>query len=154
MRMSIIGFNPPGKEFCRPDGSPMVNVHVGVQRRRDPDALVRADSTDARWDVDVDVVGDDADIDFRGPVVQGKRGDRFVYLIWGEVHSGGEFEMFRRAKLMLNRIDRDVLARARVVDHIAVRVDMTGDDGGPRCARVDPPAIEWSVPGAADAGSG
>jgi len=44
--------------------------------------------------------------EFRGPAVQGKRGDRFVYLTWGNV----------------------------------------GADGHPRCARVDPPAVLWTVP--------
>ncbi|MGF1599269.1 MAG: DUF5990 family protein [Acidimicrobiales bacterium] len=24
-------------------------------------------------------------------------------------------------------------------------VDLTGDDGSPRCARVDPPAITWTI---------
>ena len=97
VRISIIGFNLPGSVFCRPDGSLMANVHVGVQHRRDPDALVRADSTEARWAADVDVIERNEQIDFRGPLVQGKRGDRFIYLTWGEVHAGNEFEMFRRA---------------------------------------------------------
>jgi hypothetical protein len=146
LRISIVGYNLPGSVFCRPDGSPMSDVHVGIQIRRDPAELVRADHTEARWDVDLDVVERDGQIDFRGPVVQGQRGDRFVYLTWGEVHPGNQFEMFRRAKLMLNRIDPDALDSARVGGHIVARVDLTGRDGGPRCARVDPPAIVWSVP--------
>ena len=54
--------------------------------------------------------------------------------------------MFRRAKLMLNRIDASVVGSALDAERLLARVDLTGDDGGPRCARVDPPAIEWSVP--------
>lgn len=145
VRITIVGFNPPGCEFCRPDGSMMTNVHVGVQQGREPTGLVRADTEPTRWEVDVDLVDHDGDLDFRGPAVQGKRGDRFVYLTWGELGASEDFEMFRRAKLMLNRIDGTIVEAARAADHMVARVDLTDGDGGPRCARVDPPAISWSV---------
>jgi len=124
----------------------MSNVHVGVQLRREPVDLARADAAEVRWGIDVDVMVHDGDLDFRGPVVQGRRGERFVYLTWGEVHPGGAFEMFRRAKLMLNRIDPDLVRSALGADGLEARVDLTGTDGGPRCVRVDPPAIVWSAP--------
>ena len=124
----------------------MSNVHVGVQVRREPVDLARADVAEARWGIDVDVVDHDWDLDFRGPVVQGRRGERFVYLTWGEVHPGGGFEMFRRAKLMLNRIDPGLVRAGLGADGLEACVDLTGSDGGPRCARVDPPAIVWSAP--------
>jgi hypothetical protein len=149
VRISIRGVNLPGCVFCRPDGSVMSNVHVGVQVRRDPAQLVRADESEARWDLDVDVVESAEHLDFRGPVVHGKRGERFIYLTWGDVGLNNEFEMFRRAKLMLNRVDHDVIRSSVAADHLLARVDLTGGDGGPRCARVDPPAIEWSI-GASD----
>ena len=57
------------------------------------------------WTVDVEVVRTDGALDFRGPAVQGRRGERFVYLTWGNVDADGGFEMFRRAKLMLDRIE-------------------------------------------------
>ncbi len=123
----------------------MSNVHVGVPLRREPVDLARADCVEVRWNIDVDVVDHDGDLDFRGPLVQGRRGDRFVYLTWGELHSGGGFEMFRRAKLMLNRIDPGLVQTALKANGLEARVDLTGSDGGPRCARVDPPAIEWSA---------
>ena len=145
MRVSISGTNLPGRTFWRADGTPMNNVHVGVQRRLDPDSLVRADAHRARWDITVDVVDRNGWIDFRGPEVQGKPGDRFVYLTWGEVRSDESFEMFRRAKLMLNRVEPDLIESARTAGTLMADIDLTGDDGGPRCARVDPPAIIWSV---------
>ena len=123
----------------------MQNVHVGVQVRREPWEIVRADAADARWDVEIDVVDRGGHIDFRGPAVQGKRGERFVYLTWGDVGRDDEFEMFRRAKLMLDRVDPSLLERARRAGELVARVDLTDGRGGPRCARVDPPAIEWSV---------
>jgi hypothetical protein len=145
MHVDIMGVNLPGREFCRPDGSLMTNVHVGVQEGRNPAQLVRADAPEAHWHLEVDLVRKDGEVDFRGPAVQGKRGERFIYLTWGEVSSTGAFEMFRRAKLMLHRIDRILIDNAAQTGRLAAKIDLTGGDGGPRCARVDPPAIEWSV---------
>lgn len=145
MRLSIVGTNLPGRTFCRVDGTPLTNVHVGVQRRRDPVSLVRADADEARWDLTIDVVDRADSIDFRGPEVQGKSGDRFVYLTWGELGSAGRFEMFRRAKVMLNRVEPDLIESARTSGILVADIDLTGDDGGPRCARVDPPAITWTI---------
>jgi hypothetical protein len=130
MRLVIEGHHLPGRS-C---GS-HVDVHVGVQVRRDPRQLVAADAESARWEVEVEVLDRDGEIDFRGPAVQGRRGERFVYLTWGE---GAEtFTMFRRAKLML----------ADVPDPSAVRVTasvhLTDEQGMPRCARLRPPALTW-----------
>jgi hypothetical protein len=122
----------------------MRNVHVGIQVRRDPTELVRADAAEAHWVLPIEVAVREGQLDFRGPAVQGALGDRFVYLTWGNV-DGNHFQMFRRAKLMLNRIDQTVVRTAVETDHLSARVDLTGKDGGPRCARVDPPAIEWSA---------
>jgi hypothetical protein len=146
VQVSIRGVNLPGRLFCRPDGSMMDNVHVGVQIRRAPEQLVKADSSEARWHIDVDVVESAGEFDFRGPVVHGNRGERFLYLTWGNVGLNNEFEMFRRAKLMLNRVDPDIIRSAVDAGQLHARVDLTGGDGGPRCARVDAPAIEWSAP--------
>ncbi|MDW3216737.1 MAG: DUF5990 family protein [Ilumatobacteraceae bacterium] len=145
MRVSMVGTNLPGRTFCHADGTPMNNVHVGVQQRREPVSLVRADADRARWDISVDVVDRNGSVDFRGPEVQGKTGDRFVYLTWGEVGPDGSFEMFRRAKLMLNCVEPDLIESARTGGTLVADIDLTGHDGGPRCARVDPPAVSWSV---------
>jgi hypothetical protein len=126
----------------------MENVHVGVQVRRDPWGLVPGDRADASWTVDVDVVDRDGARDFRGPAVQGKRGDRFLYLTWGNVDADGGFEMFRRAKLMLDRIDPALIDDAVGAGCLAARVELSDNRGAPRCSRVDAPAIEWSVAGA------
>jgi hypothetical protein len=145
VRVVISGFRPPGRSFCPPDGSTMENVHVGVQLRRDPWGLVPADRADPSWELDVEVVRRDGAYDLRGPAVQGRRGERFLYLTWGDVAADGSFEMFRRAKLMLDRIDPLVLGAAVAGSGLAAHVELTDERGGPRCARVDPPAIEWSA---------
>ena len=122
-------------------------MHVGVQIKRDPAALVRADAPSARWDLDVEVVttGDDGR-DYRGPAVQGKRGERFIYLTWGNVARPGEFEMFRRAKLMFDRIDRSLVDEAQKSgEALVATVRLTDHKGAPTCARLDPPTINWTV---------
>lgn len=85
-------------------------------------------------------------LDFRGPAVHGKRGDRFIYLTWGNVGPDNVFEMFRRAKLMLDRVEAHLMEAAGEAGFLRAEVNLTGGDGGPRCARVDPPAVTWSVP--------
>jgi len=145
VRIVITGIHPPGRSFCRPDGSVMDNVHVGVQAAREPSQLIRADASEMRWEVEVSVVRTNGSLDFRGPPVQGKRGDRFIYLTWGHVGPDDTFEMFRRAKLMLDRVGPDLIELAVTTGRLDATVDLTGEDGGPRCARVDPPAITWSV---------
>jgi hypothetical protein len=134
----------PGRVFCEHQ-----NVHVGVQVRRDPDGLVPGDARSASWDVEVGLVVDrDGAIDFRGPAVHGTRGERFLYLTWGDVGDGGTFEMFRRAKLMLHRIEPSLVREADRQDvALVATVELTDERGGPRCARVVPPAIIWSVSG-------
>ena len=116
----------------------MENVHVGVQIGRDPAQLVRADQSETRWEVDIAIVRKEGVLDFRGPAVQGKRGDRFVYLSWGNVSAGDEFEMFRRAKLMLDRVEPGVIESAVKTGCLAARVDLTGNDGAPAALESTP----------------
>ena len=132
----------PGRRFASYD-----DVHVGIQVRREAAEMVPADAPTARWEAEIrriDGAGDTGR-DWRGPVVQGKRGDRFVYLTWGARRPSGAFEMFRRAKLMLDRIDPSVLDAVGDDGVLAAEVSLTDERGGPRCARVDPPAIRWSA---------
>ena len=88
MRIVIECRNLPWRRF-----ESHANVHVGLQERRDPVGLVPGDAPSAQWAVDVAVVGSAGDRDFRGPAVQGKRGERFVYLTWGDVAAHGAFAM-------------------------------------------------------------
>lgn len=131
MLLVIEGWNLPGTE-C---GSHR-DVYVGLQVGREPTDLVPADAAGARWDVQIELVQKDGQPDFRGPAVQGKRGERFVYLTWVG-RSGDAFEMFRRAKLMLSDLP-DTSDGS-----ITARVDLTDDRGLPRCARLKPPALTW-----------
>ena len=145
--MVIDGFDLPGRTFWDPDGHRLNDVRVGVQVGQEPHDLVPGDALAARWELDVGVVaGSDASVDFKGPAVHGKRGDRFLYLTWGNVDDDGLFQMFRRAKLMLNRIDRELVTTAERRQRPLVAIVRLRDaNGAPRCARVDPPDLEWSL---------
>ena len=122
---------------------PRDDVHVGIQLKREPTELVRGDAQRARWTLDVDVIEHPDGVDFRGPAVQGRRGERFVYLTWGNVGDDGTFAGFRRAKLML----ADVIPFLEDgQQRLIATVDLTDSRGGPSCARLKAPALAWSVP--------
>jgi Family of unknown function (DUF5990) len=132
MRVVIKGHRFPGRT-CGPHH----NVHVGLQVGSRPDGLVPGDATEARWTTDVRVIETEDGRDFSGPAVQGRRGERFLYLTWGEL-AGNDFAMFRRAKLML-----DDLPRTDECDEVSVLVELTDPQGGPICARVKEPVAHW-----------
>ena len=137
MRLRIEGHHLPGRR-C----GPYDEVHVGLQVGGDPVDLVPGDAASASWETDLTVVASPRDPapDVRGPAVQGRRGARFAYLTWGST-AGGGFEMFRRAKLMLDGVP--VLSGGEP-GTVTARVHLTDDDGMPRCARLCEPAVEWS----------
>jgi hypothetical protein len=142
LRIRIEGSNLPGGAFCEHQ-----HVHVGVQCRAEAVDLVPGDAARADFEFDVDVLpAADGGWDFRGPYVHGKRGERFLYLAWGDRPPGGEFAMFRRAKLHLSCLDAHLVASAAEPgQHLVARLALTDGRGGPRCASVRPPAIDWSA---------
>ena len=140
VQVVIRGRQLPGRSFS--GDRTWDNVHVALQVGRDPAGLVPGDAESATWRAEVTVVERDGLRDFRGPAVQGKRGERFLYLTWGQIDSAGDghrFTMFRRAKLMLD----DVPALATMPATVIASVALTDDLGGPRCGRLKPPAVTW-----------
>lgn len=145
MRVVVEGYDLPGARFCDRDGAEFDGVHVGVQVGREPFDLVSGDAASARWELDVDVVRNrDGALDFRGPAVHGRRGERFLYLTWGRVHDG-TFDMFRRAKLMLGAVDPHLVETAADGRSLVGTVRLTDACGGPRCARIGAPDLVWRV---------
>jgi uncharacterized protein DUF5990 len=130
MRIVIKGHALPGRR-C----GPYDNVHVGLQVGSRPEGLVPGDASAAEWSTDVRVICHDDGRDFRGPAVHGKRGERFLYLTWGE-YDGRDFAMFRRAKLMLDDLPADS-------GEVVVEVGLTDADGMPSCARLREPVVRW-----------
>lgn len=141
MRVRIEGHHLPGRHFVS-DGEQLDNVHVALQVKADPFEPVPGDSISAIWRFDVTVIRSAGDLDYRGPAVHGRRGERFLYLTWGEVATE-TFMMFRRAKLMLSDLTSDDLPGDGGT--LVARVHLTDDLGGPRCARLRAPVIEWAV---------
>jgi hypothetical protein len=140
MKLRIEGSSLPGSSCGpspeRPEGHH--NIHVAVQRRNKPKelfGLTRADAPAAAWTLEVDD-------DLRGPYVQGKRGEEFVYLSWGVVDDAGNFEMFRRAKLKLNLIDPQIVDAARKSGALVGKLGLTDEKGNPACATVN---VEWNA---------
>lgn len=140
MRVRIHGHHLPGATCGAYHG-----VQVGLQRRREVVELHPADVEAVTWEFDADVqVRPDGTPDVRGPFVHGRPGDRFLYLCWVATGAGTSATPagFRRAKLMLDVVDPDLLAAdATLVGELG----LTLPDGTPVCAAVRPPRITWSA---------
>ncbi len=142
LRVQIAGQNLPGRQFdCYQE------VHVGIQCRSEVIDLVPGDAPEASFCPAVDIQPDATGAyDFRGPYVHGKRGERFLYLSWGNVAEDGAFAMFRRAKLHLSAIDpHDVAHAVETGATLAGHLELSDGKGGPLCASVRPPRIAWRV---------
>lgn len=150
VRLRIEGHHLPGRH-C----GPYDDVHVALQVGRDPVGPVPGDAASAVWETVLAVVRpaggaaaavpeDGPAPDVRGAAVHGRKGERFAYLTWTSATAEG-VEVFRRAKLPLDGVPALVDA-GPVADAPAVtaRVDLTDEDGMPRCARLRPPSVTWS----------
>ncbi|MDQ0685158.1 hypothetical protein QF032_004177 [Streptomyces achromogenes] len=151
MRIRIDAVDLPG--LTRPasaDGRTPAygNLHVAVQRRDRPAELLDpqpGDAASATWTLECTTSATPAGTEVAGPYVQHRLGRRFVYLSWGTVDEAGVFTMFRRAKLMLDVVPADVLAAAAREGLLVGRLGLTDAQGGPLCARVEPPHITWTA---------
>lgn len=122
---------------------------MGIQRRNRPTELLglaRGDAASVAWDIEAAVTTSGEALDLRGPYIQGGPGHRFIYLSWVTMGPDTGFTMFRRAKLMLADIDPEVLAVAEHAGRLNARVVLSDVHGEPVCAKVEPPAVEWSAP--------
>jgi hypothetical protein len=146
VRITIRGHDLPGSRFVS-DGRLLEHVHVAVQVGREPVGLVPGDAPAGKWEVDVRAVVDaEGTLELRGAAIHGTRGERFLYLTWGDVGGDGSFAMFRRAKLMVADIPPDLLARAADGEgELVADLGLSDEKGCPLCARVRPPAVRWSL---------
>jgi hypothetical protein len=149
MRIRIEGFDLPGRECgAGPDFPGYENIHVGVQRRGKRDELLgltAGDAPSAEWTLECDATATAEGLDCKGPYVQGRPHERFIYLSWGAVDQDGTFNMFRRAKLMFEGIPAEVLRTATRSKLLVGRLALTDTKGHPLCAAVRPPKIAWSA---------
>jgi hypothetical protein len=146
VRIRIEGRDPPGRSCAGSGDFPGYdNIHVGVQRRNHPHELLDlqpGDAASAVWTFEASVK---AGPDVQGPYIQGGPGQRFIYLSWGTVGADAPFTMFRRAKLVLTDVQPDTIAAAQRSGLLVARLGLTDAKGHPVCARVRPPAVQWSA---------
>ena len=137
MRVEVRGVELPGRRFECYDG-----VQVGLRVGKEIVGLVPGDATDAAWVTDVRVRElDEGGYDFTGRGVSGRRGDRSVKLAWLD----GEGDLFRAAKLRLDRVPADVVAAALRGDgRLVATVRLTDARGGPTYASVPESLISWN----------
>jgi hypothetical protein len=125
MRVRIVGTELPG----------IGEITVGVQKGRETVDRVRGDADRAVFEFEIGV----RDGDPRGPYVHGRRGERFLYLVWER-----DGVMFRRAKLMLAPVDL-------TAEGVTGELLLTDSCGGPVCAQT---RVTWSRGQAGRAGPG
>ncbi len=140
----------PGDSFCPSAGSPGAyqRVHVGIQRRNRRDelvGLVAGGAPSATWLLDAKVGSGPEATDISGPCIQGPPGGRFIYLSWVTVDEAGGRTLFRRAKLWLGAVPQGVIDEAQNSGVLVGRLGLTDPKGGPLCASVRPPVVQWSA---------
>lgn len=156
MELRIEATDLPGRECAAAPGFPGYrDLYVAVQRRGRPAELlgpVPGDAPRARWSLEcearpapggADLTGG---VDLTGRYVQGGPGARFVYLNW-VTRNGDGWALFRRAKLLLAAVDREVVEAAVERGVLVARLRLTDAKGRPLCAAVRPPVVSWSAEG-------
>lgn len=132
MIVEIRGANPPGRR-CNPapEHGPYEDVNVGLGRYTDPVGLVPGDTEHPVWRIEVRVTRRDG-LDYSGPQVDGRRGNRHIYINWLNRELGGELRLFRRGKIMLDGLDADLVDRAESTDAALIcTIKLTNDRGHP-----------------------
>ena len=125
------------------DGVPLHNVHVAVQIGKQPVGLERGDADGALGDRRAHRRRDGV-VDCAGRLPTARRASGPSTSRGERVCSGDSFAMFRRAKLMIGDIIPVMLAAEQYDDGTLVAsLSLTDERGGPRRARVKPPAISW-----------
>jgi hypothetical protein len=149
LKIRIIGHNLQGLQFDKRQGA-LINrqpVYLGIHRKARVIDLVPADARKAEFKISIDVVkSSNESLDFRGPFVRGRRGDRFLFLSWGEVDGHGVFSMFRRATLHLSAIkQKDALRALCSNSELEASVNLTDEKGGPICGKIDAEKTIWKI---------
>lgn len=145
--MTTLPIRLRGEGLRGPGNGESDGLHLGIQRKREVVSVVPRSTASATFTLDVDVVSPgDGVLDFRGPFVHGKRGDRFLYLSWGEVARDGSFGMVQRTKIRLGFIDPSLVERA--LDTGATlqgTLELSDQRGCPRSGTLKPEHIAWEV---------
>lgn len=137
VRIRILGHDMP-TTWCTEHGVPQ----LGISRRNEVIDLVSTREDSAEFDLSVDVIDGPDGLDFRGAYVQGRRGERFLYLNWGRVGADG-WTGVRRVKLQLLTIDRSLVEAALGGGVLTADLRLSEADGAPATASVRSPLLRW-----------
>ena len=122
---------PPGVDFGIQKGRGSLFETIQTQRSSGGDLTFE-------FNVTAKAANASASPDFSGPIVQGPRGGRFIYIDIGTYAGQRDTPWSRRLKVPLTGITAKLIGQAstgttRVLE---ARVPGTGRDGGPSCASV------------------
>ena len=129
---------------------PPPNILWALQLGKDEMTQPRSSSISRiTFDFAVEVVPGDSKNSFRlrGPVVQGRPGERFVYLRMGAYAGQAGIDVGWRAKIGLEGITRKLLdaVKAKRAGVLEVQIQGTGPKGAPACATVPLLGKGWHV---------
>jgi hypothetical protein len=136
----IEAFELPGTSF---------GPHRDIRAGMGPDPLTQTwfagDTGSATWRFEIQLKrSPNGAVDAAGPYVNGRRGERFLYINWIGTVPTGRVEGFRRAKLPLPDALFDALLAGPAVELVG-RIRLTDSKGGPACATIHAPNLEWSI---------
>jgi hypothetical protein len=102
--------------------------------------LQEATGNDLQFGFNIGIrMGKEGELDFGGPLVQGPRGGRFIYIDIGTCAGQKNSLWTRRLKIPLAGISFDTLKEVEKINGLLeTHVPGKGKDGGPNCATVKP----------------
>lgn len=130
----------PGERFGE-----YTQARLGIQIKKDVVQDVSADQESVDFEIPVEVVRKEGGYDFKGPWVQGKPGERFGYLCWGE-RPNGQWQGIGRAKVALSTLDEGLVEEGLRTGKLRVDVECTDRaKGGPIYASYVNQQTRWSA---------
>ena len=130
IRLRIVLESPPaGVDFGVQKGRGSLFETIEKQRSKGGDLVFE-------FSVQVKDAGAAGSADFSGPIVQGPRGGRFVYIDIGTYAGQSGTPWSRRLKIPLSGISASLIRKAAASGVLETHVPGTGKDGGPSCASV------------------
>jgi hypothetical protein len=127
---------PPGIAYGVQNGS-------GAQYKTEQVQI--SEGKDLRFKFDIEIKGEKSETPrFSGPYVQGKQGEKFVYLDIG-AFAGQEGGWSMRLKVQLKGITWDLIGQVKEKKYLETRVAGSTKDGSPTCASVKPEPVYTCV---------
>ena len=132
--------------------SPPVGIDYGIQKGKgsDYETLYLQRPTNPRaqivFDVPITVTDADGAVSFGGPFVQGKPGDRFLYVDIGKYAGQRNTTWARRIKVPLGNINWALIEQAvKSGKAIETRIPGTAKDGSPTAASTAKIQSAWTL---------